>query len=187
MVSADDVVATLRFLAPGFVALRVFYWLGLRTKRTDLELTLWSLLGAAVIDALASLFNPGDGLVRLVLAIAIAVALGAFGSAAWIAASRRWPTLLEDASPTAWEGVLGTPHWVQVWTTSDEMIFGYVRVLALAAETDDADLYLEEPEWVNKHSGARTPIEGTEGLIIKRSDIRAIQVLAQDPTAATAR
>jgi len=181
MVSADDVVATLRFLVPGFVALRVFYWLGLRTKRTDLELTLWSLLAAAVIDGLASLFNPGDGLVRLVLALAIAVALGAFGSAAWILATQRWPTLLEDASPTAWEGVLGTPHWVHVWNNSGEMIFGYVRILGLAAETDDPDLYLEEPEWVDPATGARTPIEGTEGLIIKRSDIRMIQVLAPDP------
>ena len=183
MISADDVVATLRFLVPGFVALRVFYWLALKTKRTDLELTLWSLLAAAVIDAIASLFNPGDGLVRLVLALSIAVAIGAFGSAAWIVAIQKWPTLLEEASPTAWEGVLGTPHWVQIWTTSNEMIFGYVRVLALGAETDDPDLYLEEPEWVVPATGARTPIEGTEGLIIKRSDIRAIQVLAPDPPA----
>jgi hypothetical protein len=180
MVSADDVVATLRFLVPGFVALRVFYWLGLKTKRTDLELTLWSLLAAAVIDALASLFNPGDGLVRLVLALAIAVAIGAFGSAGWILASQRWPTLLEEASPTAWEGVLGKPHWVNVWNTSDEVIFGRVRILGLAAETDDPDLYLQEPEWVDPRTGARTPIEGTEGLIIKRSDIRLIQILAPD-------
>jgi hypothetical protein len=183
MISADDVVATLRFLVPGFVALRVFSTLALKTKRTDLELTLWSLLAAAVIDALASLVNPGVGLVRLVLALGIAVALGAFGSAAWLEASRRWPTLLEEASPSAWEGVLGTPHWVQVSTTSGEVIFGYVRILGLAAETDDPDLYLEEPGVVNATTGARTPIEGTEGLIIKRSDIRLIQVLAPVPPA----
>ena len=181
MISADDVVATLRFLVPGFVALRVFYWLALRTKRTDLELTLWSLLAAAVIDALAGLLNPGEGLVRLIIALAIAVALGAFTSAAWLAASERWPTLLEDASPTAWEGVLGRPHWVQVWNTKDEVIFGYVSVLGLAAETDDPDLYLQEPEWVNPGTGVRTPIAGTEGMIIKRSDIRMIQVLTAEP------
>ena len=181
MVSADDVVATLRFLVPGFVALRVFYWWGLRTKRTDLELTLWSLLAAAVIDGIAGLLYPGEGLIRLITALAIAVAIGAFGSAAWIAASDRWPTLLEDASPTAWEGVLARPHWVQVWNTKDEVIFGYVSVLGLAAETDDPDLYLEEPEWVNPATGARTAIQGTEGMIIKRSDIRMIQVLAADP------
>jgi hypothetical protein len=180
MVSADDVVATLRFLVPGFVALRVFYWFGLRTKRTDLELTLWGLLTAAVIDAIASLANPGDGTIRLLLAIGIAVGLGALGSLAWIEASGRWPTLTQEASPTAWEGVLGEPHWVHVWNTSGEMIFGYVRILALASETDEPDLYLEEPEWVDQKTGTRTPIAGTEGLIIKRSDIRMIQVLAPD-------
>ena len=100
---------------------------------------------------------------------------------AWLAASERWPTLLEDASPTAWEGVLGRPNWVQVWNTKDEVIFGYVSVLGLAAETDDPDLYLEEPEWVNPGTGVRTPIGGTEGMIIKRSDIRMIQVLTAEP------
>jgi hypothetical protein len=181
MVSADDVVATLRFLVPGFVALRVFYWFGLKTKRTDLELTLWSLLAAAIIDAIASLANPGDGTFRLLVALGIAVALGAVGSAAWVEASGRWPTLIEEASPTAWEGVLDKAHWVHVWNTTGEVIFGNVRILGLAAETDDLDLYLENPAWVDQNTGKRTPIEGTEGLIIKRSDIRMIQVLAADP------
>ena len=180
-VSADDVVATLRFLVPGFVALRVFSWLGLKAKRTDLELILWSLLGAAAIDAVASLFNPGDGTVRLMLAIAIAVALGGFGSAAWILAGKRWPTLVQEASPTAWEGVLGTPNWVHVWTTSGEVIVGRVRILGLAAETEDPDLYLMEVEWVDPKTRERTPIEGTEGMIIKRSDIRLIEVLTPIP------
>jgi hypothetical protein len=184
MVSADDVVATLRFLVPGFVALRVFYWLGLKTRRTDLELTLWSLLAAAVIDAVANLAHPGDGTTRLVLAVAIAVAIGGFGSAAWIWASTRWPVLATEAAPTAWERVLTEPHWVNVWNTSDEVIFGTIRIVGLAIETDDPDIYLEEPEWVDTTTGTRTPIQGTAGLIIKRSDIRLIQVLAPDPPAA---
>jgi hypothetical protein len=70
---------------------------------------------------------------------------------------------------------------VLVWNTSSEVIFGNVRILGLAAETDDLDLYLERPAWVDLKTGKRTPIEDTDGLIIKRSDIRMIQVLVDDP------
>lgn len=54
MITADQVVDTLRLLIPGFVALKVFYVFGQRTKRADWEWTLWSVLLSAPIAGAAT-------------------------------------------------------------------------------------------------------------------------------------
>jgi hypothetical protein len=65
MISADDVLATLAFLIPGFVALKVVYWFGQRSKRADWEWTLWSVLVSAPIafaaDRIASAVGSKSG------------------------------------------------------------------------------------------------------------------------------
>jgi Family of unknown function (DUF6338) len=47
--SADDVVAVITWLVPGFIALKILYVFGFRSKRSDLEWAVWSLIGSAVI------------------------------------------------------------------------------------------------------------------------------------------
>ena len=47
--SADDVVAVVTWLIPGFIALKVLSVFGFRSKRSDLEWAVWSLIGSAVI------------------------------------------------------------------------------------------------------------------------------------------
>lgn len=54
MISADQVADTLRLLIPGFVALKIFYWFGQRSKRADWEWTLWAVLVSAPIAVLAN-------------------------------------------------------------------------------------------------------------------------------------
>ena len=54
MISAEQVADTLRLLVPGFVALKVFYWFGLRTKRADWEWTLWAILISSPIALAAA-------------------------------------------------------------------------------------------------------------------------------------
>jgi uncharacterized protein DUF6338 len=54
MITAEGVADTLRLLIPGFVALKLFYLFGLKTKRSDLEWTLWSVLVAAPLAATAN-------------------------------------------------------------------------------------------------------------------------------------
>ena len=77
MIDAQQVADTLRLLIPGFVALKVFYWFGQRTKRADWEWALWSVLVAAPIAAaanwLAGLFgSPSSSLTKLVVDCGIA-------------------------------------------------------------------------------------------------------------------
>jgi len=54
IVSAEDAGATLRLVVPGFVALQVFYWFGLATKRTDWRWLIWSLVASVPITAIAA-------------------------------------------------------------------------------------------------------------------------------------
>jgi hypothetical protein len=61
MISSDQVEATLAFLIPGFVALKIFYLVGQRTKRADWEWTLWSLLVSAPIGAAANVIAAALG------------------------------------------------------------------------------------------------------------------------------
>lgn len=71
-VSADDAVATLRFLVPGFVLLSVFYWFGLATKRTDWRWLLWSLIASVPIGWLGSWIAEWTGDKPTDLATAVA-------------------------------------------------------------------------------------------------------------------
>jgi hypothetical protein len=60
-VSAEDAAATLAYLVPGFVALSIFYWFGVRIKRPDWLWLIWSLIAtvpiAYVATWIASLFG----------------------------------------------------------------------------------------------------------------------------------
>ena len=176
-VSATDVEATLRYIVPGFVALKVFYVLGLKTRRTDLEWTLWSLLAAALIDAAVGVLNPPDSNRRLLIAFVAAVAAGVILSIAWRQVAKRWPVRRMEASRRAWDAILPVPHWVQVWTKNDNLILGYSRVVAASVETDKLDLYIAEPMWVDAKSGDRKAMPGVAGVLISEAEIRMIQVM----------
>ena len=51
VVTAPQVVDTLRLLVPGFVLLKAFYIVGLRTKRSDAQWVIWSILAAVPVNA----------------------------------------------------------------------------------------------------------------------------------------
>jgi Family of unknown function (DUF6338) len=184
VISAADVASTLRYLVPGFIALRVFYWFGLKNRRSDLELTIWSLAAALLVDRVVSLANPANDDQRLGLALGGAVLLGALASAIWRLVAKRWPRWSIEASATAWDAVLVGGLWVNVWTEWGDVIFGTPRDVALSAETDTLDLYLEEPQWVEA-DGTRTPKPETAGLLIARDKIRMIEILRLDGAADT--
>lgn len=175
--TATDVEATLRYVVPGFIALKVFYLFGLRTRRTDLEWTLWSILAAAAIDTAAGLLNPSDATKRLLIAVALALAAGVVGALLWRLLVRQWPVLGIGAARRAWDAILPLPQWLQIWTKSDTLIFGRARVVASSVEADQLDIYVEEPQWVNIATGERLPMNGVAGLLIAESEVRMIQVL----------
>jgi hypothetical protein len=176
----SDIEGTLRFVVPGFVALKLFYVFGLRTRRTDLELTLWSVLVAAVINAFVERLTPPDVATRLALALVSAATGAGVAVAAWRMIVRRRPQTAAGISPRAWDAILGVPHWVQIWTTSGRVIHGRPRIVSESVETDTLDLYLEEVAWVDVERRQRIPMDGAAGVLVAESSIDFIQVLADE-------
>lgn len=176
--SAADIDATIRYLIPGFVAIKVFTFFGLPGRRTDLELTLWSLLVAAFINAGIDRGPSLDANGRLVLSTTSATIVGVVLARGWIALSARQERLRTGAARGAWDLVLSrsTGPWVQCWVGDGRIITGWPQFFALAAETDVIDLYLRDPQWVDPVTQARVPMAGIEGVLIPRDSIQFIQV-----------
>jgi hypothetical protein len=177
-VSAADVDATIRYLIPRFIAIKVFTFFGLPGRRTDLELTLWSLLVAAFINAGIDRRPSLDLNGRLVLSSAAAVLVGVVLSRAWLVLSARQERLRAGAARGAWDLVLSraSAPWVQCWVSDGRIVTGWPQFFALAAETDVLDLYLRDPQWVDPATQARSPMAGIEGVLIPRDSIQFIQV-----------
>lgn len=185
MTSLDDAAATLRVVVPGFLALRVFYWRGLRTQRTDLELVLWSLVLSVPLYWAALLVRPEDDTLTLAAAALWAVLAGEIGAQAWRLVVHLWPWWREYMVATAWDGVLARPEggWLQVRTADGTMYQGWARLVADSGQTSDLDLYLWEPAYVNDDQTV-APIGGVEGVLIPRSSIRSVMRFTPDAPAA---
>jgi hypothetical protein len=63
-----------------------------------------------------------------------------------------------------------------VWTAGGNALFGWPKEVGLDAETDSADLYLKEPQWVNPTTQERTPMDNISGVLVPRSSVDFIQV-----------
>jgi hypothetical protein len=191
--SLEEAAATLRLVVPGFLALRLFYWRALPTRRTDLELVLFGLIASVPIYWLAALIvppatgggtDPTSDLGTLSVALLVAAATGEMAARVWWYAVGRWTNLRPRLVSTAWDGVLGRPGggWLQV-TTSDGTIYqGWLNIVADTAQTDEPDLYLMDPEYVVP-PGTLVPIPRVEGVLIPRSSIVAVLRLLPSGTA----
>ena len=181
MISAADVAATLEYLVPGFVAVKLFYWRGLQGRRTDLELTLWSVLVAAGINAALDRMELGiDADARLLVSVALATLLG-WGAAAGLDALRRYnPDLVAATSRRAWDVAFYSDReakWIQIWTTEGHIIHGWYRTVALDAEADALDILMREPSWVSPTTNERTAMTGVSQVLIPETVIEAVQFL----------
>jgi hypothetical protein len=166
---------TLRLLIPGFILMKVFYSFGLKTKRSDAQWVLWSLLAAAPIAAVAGAIRPKQDLGTLVLALALAVLAGALFALMWTGIVRVLPQLGVDAAIRAWDVVLGQSRWLQIETTDERVFTGRSLYAARSVDTDDLDLYLVDPRVVKGHEEEDLP--GVEGILLTRGQIAYVAVL----------
>lgn len=181
MPSIEEAIAALRVIVPGFLALRVFYWFGLKTQRTDLELILWSLVLSLPLYSFAIWAQPQDDFATVTLASLSGVALGIAGTLGWRWLVHRRPEYRDYMLATAWDSVLSRPEggWFQVRTTDGVIYQGWNRIAADSAQTTDLDLYLWEPAYVDA-SGLAIPVAGAEGVLIPKSSITSIIRFASD-------
>lgn len=180
VISGSDVEATIRSLIPGFVALKVFYWAGIPSKRSDLEWTVWSVIVAVAINAvLDRLITPSsDPVLRLLVALAAGVILGFVAAQLWIDLARRYPKLRAIASRQAWDIALSsheTTPYVVVQTTAGHTVYGWPEYFASSAESDSPDVLVRDPEWVDE-DGGRHEMGAVNSVLIPAAAIELIQV-----------
>jgi hypothetical protein len=182
-VSAEDIKATLEYLVPGFVALKVFYVAGLRTRRSDLGWTTLSVASAAVLNAWTTWLGVTDVSWRVVSATGIGIVVAVIAAGIWRAIRRPLKHLFDRQ---AWDALFARPSWMQVWLKDGTIILGAPRVFSESAETDSQDIYLQDVSWVDASNGERTPIDGVEGMWVAAVEIRFIQLLAEQRATLTA-
>jgi hypothetical protein len=182
LVSADQVADTLRLLVPGFLAAKAFYLFGLRTKRSDAQWVIWSLIAAVPVTAIANFFHPDRDLFNLVLSFAIGIVGGTGLGFLWRWLIRMRPALNAEASIRAWDTILSRnpSNWIQVELLNKKVVSGRSLYAGRSVDTDDLDLYLVEPRLVDGNNYIDMP--GVEGMLINRSQIASITVLGATPT-----
>lgn len=180
MTSVDEATATLRVVVPGFLLLRVFYWRGFRTQRTDLELVLWSLALSLPVYGLAALIRPANDVWTVVIAVVIALLAGEIAGRIWRAVIRRRAWLQDYMNATSWDSVIAAAGWVQVRMTDGTTYVGSVELATDTAQSDQLDLYLRDPAYVD---GDRfVTMSGADGLLILGSSIATIARFSPRPS-----
>lgn len=181
LVSAQQVTDTLALLVPGFVLVKVFYFFGLQTKRSDAQWVIWSVLASAPIASLASRPTTGYGtMTTLTVSLLFAVTGGVLLSGAWRQLAAGRPDLLARELIRAWDVVLSPrQRWLQMELVDGRVFLGKQEYLALSVDTDDLDIYLVDVR--QSTDGNLEVIEGIDGLLVRRADIRFIAVLTDQP------
>ncbi len=157
--------------------MKVFYFYGLHTRRSDPQWFMWSVLLSAPVAA----FRAWLGLAANdIVGVAVAAILGLLGGIATIWVWRRtvdvWPRLRVTATVGAWDSVFGVPwgQWVQVKTTDGLIYLGWPAYVGKRSDTDDPDIYLRQVQLVSTDSS--TIDLGADGLLLSRSRIESIVV-----------
>jgi hypothetical protein len=176
-VNAADIQRTLEYLVPGFIALKVFYVVGLRTRRSDLGWTVLSIATAAALNALATVVGITDASWRVIAATIVGILIALIAGAVWRRLARRLVGVKASFDRQAWDALWSKPVWVQVWVRDGPIILGAPTVVSQSAETDDQDVLLSEPSWVDRATGERQKVAGVDGIWVSARDIQLVQVL----------
>jgi hypothetical protein len=114
---------------------------------------------------------------ELLFAIVIALLAGLAAVYLWRLLARSFPTLRRKTEPLVWGSVLREPRWLQVYVEG-ATYFGYTAEAAdpVEVEASDLDLYLGAPQILRGE--AFVPMENVEGVILRRDDIKRIEVFA---------
>ncbi len=167
-VTPDSAAATIAFIAPGFVLLSVFYWLGLQTKRSDAQWVVWSVIASAAIRPLTTVF-PGQW--QTLGAFGIAVLGGLLLSGCWRQVAKRSRGVTGAASIRAWDTVMARAAWLQVEMADGRTFKGLLYAAAASVDTDDLDLYLTRVSEVV--DGEQRPLDA-HGVLLRRADVRIV-------------
>lgn len=186
-----DLIAGILFLAPGFLALKLFYLLGAQRVRSEWEWTTWSVVASLPINGLASVLRDritapktSPDPYESVLGLLIGVALGAVLAAGWrlVRASTRAEAarLRRTFGASAWDEALED---AQRANRQVELVLEdgkrYLGTIGYGGREDNAAegwLYLIFPEVYDESLKDFRPAKGTHGILLHRDRIKRIRV-----------
>lgn len=191
MASLDELRGGILFLAPGFVALRIYTAFAYRRPRSDWHWLVWSVIASLPIDFVArgllSVLPEGsprdliDALFRALLALALGVVLCVLWRRIATAKRplvRRFADRLVDS---VWDDMLDMAHnedrTVEVVTINGTRYVGHFR-----AGREDAGaepwLFLTEGYWCRAPQANDWEQPTARGLLIHRDQIRQVIIQA---------
>ena len=188
-----DLIDGVLLLAPGFLALKLFYLFGAQRPRSQWEWTTWSVIASLPIVAVAAALyqflggvpatkNPPALEIALRLAVAASFALAA--SWAWRRIRRsehRVARMVVDAVAfSAWDQALEEAVWadrlvVLILDDDGKEYRGFIRYGGREDNGADPWIYLIHPEVLEGEKFR--PANATHGILVHRDQIRRIRVL----------
>ena len=195
-----DLVAGVLFLAPGFLALKLFYLLGAQRKRSEWEWTTWSVIASLPITGLASLArdyfssartdpDPIEVVLRMLIGAAAGVVCGVVwagirhskrdvaGDLRTFFGSSAWDEALEDVGR---EG-----RQVELVLEDGLRLAGTIRYGGREDNEAEGWLYLIFPEVFDEELDAFRAAK-SHGYLVHRDRIKRVRVMEMKSDSARA-
>ncbi len=186
-----ELVAGVLFLAPGFLALKLFYLFGAQRKRSEWEWTTWSIIASLPLTGIASLLRDQSAIQRTApdaldtaYRLLVAVALGSLVASAWQYVRRsshhRAAQLRTEFGSSAWdealEDVQRSRRQVELVLEGGKRYMGTVRYGGREDNEAEGWVYLTHPEVYDESLKKFRPAKGTHGYLVHRDRILRIRV-----------
>jgi hypothetical protein len=192
----SDIITVAGLVAPGFLAMKLFYTFGAQRQRAQWEWIVWSALIGLPADALARWVTgtfthpadwpdwPVDGAVRLLLPCGLALLF------AWVWRERVKPAeegwlrfLRRGLTDSAWDEVMDDAvqheRWVEIVTETSSGEVSYTGWLSTVGREDSAAerwVYIEKVQHRPGDGAELVPLVATHGLLIHRDHIKRIRI-----------
>jgi Family of unknown function (DUF6338) len=200
-----DLVQAALFLAPGFLALKIFYLFGAQRPRSQWEWTTWSIVASLPLNGIAALAAAALGRVAIpgpvppvtsttstwqadaasvAFALFLATISGAVLALAWrtVRASdgKRATWLRRELTDSAWDQALEDAHFkeraIVVVMDDGTRYRGKLKYGGREDAQAAGWMYLHWPGKRDEKTQEWVRLRGTHGLLIERSKIRLVQV-----------
>lgn len=193
--TVDQLLGAAGLLAPGFIAMKLFYVFGAQRQRLQWEWAAWSVLISLPIDAVTQFVKPGlrsmnvsenlaDVAVRLALALLGALLAALIWQLVVKPSDNRYVVKLRRfVTDSAWDEVMDDAvahqRYLEVVTEgpSDELTFrGWLSTAGREDAAAEPWLYLRQVLHKQDQDGDWVELEGTHGLLIHRDHIKRVRV-----------
>ena len=188
----NDITSGVLFLAPGFLALKLFYLFGVQRVRSQWEWTTWSVISSVPIGVAASLLYGGGlnltaapSTVEVANRVVIAVTSGILAACAWQVVrrhpSRKAARLRTFFGSSAWDETLEDvgreKRLVELVLVGGKRYRGTIRYGGREDNEAEGWLYLVHPKVYDDGLELFRRPKGTRGYLIHRDRIERMRIM----------